>query len=48
MTDALQVWFLAQFAEKKMEPNSGPGEAIRYCLKRWDRLTLFRREPSAP
>jgi len=46
--DALQAWFLAQFAEKKVEPNSGLGEAIRYCLKRWDRLTLFLREPSAP
>ena len=46
--DALQTWFLAQFAEKKVEPNSGLGEAIWYCLKRWDRLTLFLREPSAP
>jgi len=46
--DALQAWFLAQFAEKKVEPNSGLGEAIRYCLKRWDRLTLFLREPRAP
>ena len=46
--DALEAWFLAQFAEKKVEPNSGLGEAIRYCLKRWDRLTLFLREPSAP
>jgi transposase len=46
--DALQAWFLAQFAEKKVEPNSGLGEAIRYCVKRWDRLTLFLREPGAP
>jgi hypothetical protein len=46
--DALQAWFLVQFAEKKVEPNSGLGEAIRYCLKRWDRLTLFLREPGAP
>ena len=46
--DALQAWFLAQFAEKKVEPNSGLGEAIRYCLKRWTRLTLFLREPRAP
>ena len=46
--DALQAWFLAQFAEKKVEPNSGLGEAIRYCLKRWDRLTLFLRQPRAP
>jgi transposase len=46
--DALQAWFLAQFAEKKVEPNSGLGEAIAYCLKRWDRLTLFLREAGAP
>jgi len=46
--DALQAWFLAQLAERKVEPNSGLGEAIRYGLKRWDRLTLFLREPSAP
>ncbi len=46
--DKLHAWFLAQFAEKKVEPNSGLGEAISYCLKRWDRLTLFLREPGAP
>jgi transposase len=46
--DALQAWFLAQFAEKKVEPNSGLGEAIPYGLKRWNRLTLFLREPGAP
>ena len=46
--DALQAWFEAQFAEKKVEPNSGLGEAITYCLKRWDRLTLFLREAGAP
>jgi hypothetical protein len=34
--DALQACFLAPFAEKKGEPNSGLGEAIRYCLKRWE------------
>jgi len=46
--DALHAWFLAPFAEKKVEPNSGLGEAISYCLKRWDRLTLFLREHGAP
>jgi transposase len=48
LMDALQAWFAAQFAEKRVEPNSGLGEAITYCLKRWDRLTLFLREPGAP
>ena len=31
-----------------MEPNSGLGEAIRYCLKHWDRLTLFLQQAGAP
>ena len=31
-----------------MEPNSGLGEAIRYLLMHWDRLTLFLRQPRAP
>ncbi|PYV29632.1 MAG: IS66 family transposase [Acidobacteria bacterium] len=44
----LHAWFEAQFKEKKVEPNSGLGEAITYCLKRWDRLTLFLREAGAP
>src|SRR5438552_3181407 len=46
--DALHAWFKAQFAEKKVEPNSGLGEAISYCLKRWDRLTLFLHQAGAP
>ena len=45
---ALHAWFKAQFAERKVEPNSGLGEAITYCIKRWDRLTLFLREAGAP
>ena len=46
--DALQAWFQAQFAEKKVEPNSGLGKAISYCLKRWTRLTLFLQQAGAP
>jgi transposase len=46
--DTLHAWFETQFAEKRVEPNSGLGEAIAYCLKRWDRLTLFLREAGAP
>ena len=46
--DTLHAWFETQFAEKRVEPNSGLGEAITYCLKRWDRLTLFLREAGAP
>jgi len=46
--DALKKWMEAQLEEKKTEPNSGLGKAIRYFLKRWDRLTLFLRHPGAP
>jgi len=46
--DTLHAWFEAQFVEKKVEPNSGLGEAITYCLKRWTRLTLFLRQAGAP
>ena len=47
MTD-LRTWLRAQFAEKKVEPNSGLGEAISYLLKHWEPLTLFLRQPGAP
>jgi transposase len=46
--DQLHGWFTTQFAEKKVEPNSGLGLAIRYLLKHWERLTLFLRQPGAP
>src|SRR5208282_4406833 len=46
--DQLQGWLTAQFAEKKVEPNSGLGLAIRYLLKHWERLTLFLRQSGAP
>ena len=44
----LQAWLRAQFAEKKVEPNSGLGEAITYLLKHWDPLMLFLRKAGAP
>jgi len=37
----------AQLAERKTEPNSGLGKAIRYMLRHWLPLTLFLREPRA-
>jgi hypothetical protein len=46
--DKLHAWFLAQFAEKKVEPNSGLGTAITYGLNHWPQLTLFLREAGAP
>jgi transposase len=46
--DALKTWLTAQFEERKVEPNSGLGEAITYMLKYWDQLTLFLHQPAAP
>jgi transposase len=48
LMEQLRTWLRAQFDEKKVEPNSGLGVAIRYLLKHWDRLTLFLRQPGAP
>jgi len=44
----LQRWMHAELDEKRVEPNSGLGDAFDYLLKRWDKLTLFLRVPGAP
>jgi hypothetical protein len=46
--DALEKWAREQIDQKKTEPNSGLGQAIKYMRKRWDKLTLFLREAGAP
>lgn len=46
--EKLKNWMETQLEQKLTEPNSGLGGAIRYFLKRWDRLTLFLRHPGAP
>jgi len=46
--EALLAWLTAQLQEKKVEPNSGLGQAISYLLKYWRELTLFLRQPRAP
>lgn len=46
--ERLALWMEAQLAEKRVEPNSGLGDAIRYMLRRWDKLTLFLRLAGAP
>src|SRR5207245_10348422 len=38
--EKLHAWLRAQFAEKKVEPNSGLGSAITCCLKHWEWVTL--------
>jgi hypothetical protein len=44
----LHDWLNQQFDQKKVEPNSSLGDAIRFMLKHWNKLTLFLREPGAP
>ena len=46
--DGLHNWLEAQFAERKVEPNSGLGKAITYLLRHWKPLTLFVRQAGAP
>jgi transposase len=46
--DELKAWMESQFSEKKTEPNSGLGKAIKYFLNQWERLTLFLRHPGSP
>lgn len=45
---ALKQWIDDQLETKRVEPNSGLGQAYRYLLARWDPLTLFLRVPGAP
>lgn len=44
----LNKWMQAQLDERKVEPNSGLGEAITYMLKHWKKLALFLRVAGAP
>jgi transposase len=44
----LQAWMEAQIEQRKVEPNSGLGDAIAYMRKHWKELTLFLRAPGAP
>lgn len=46
--EGLRRWLTDKLLEREVEPNSGLGRAIKYMLKRWDKLTLFLREPGAP
>ena len=48
LMEKLQAWMQAQITQKKVEPNSGMGEAIAYMLKHWEKLTLFLKKAGAP
>jgi len=43
----LKEYLKALVEEKKVEPNSGLGEAIGYILGHWEKLTLFLRIPAS-
>jgi len=46
--EELRDWMKAQFAERRVEPNSGLGKAFSYLLNHWTKLTLFLSQPDAP
>jgi transposase len=46
--DNLHAWLGQQIEDHLVEPNSGLGQAIRYLLRHWEKLTLFLRVPGAP
>ena len=47
LMDGLEIWLRDQIEGRKVEPNSGLGEAIEYMRKHWLKLTLFLRAPGA-
>jgi hypothetical protein len=46
--NALKARMEEDLRDKRVEPNSGLGNAYRYMTKRWDKLTLFLRKAGAP
>lgn len=44
----LEQWIRAQFAERRVEPNSGLGKALKYFENHWEKLTLFLRVAGVP
>ena len=48
LMEGLDKWLRQQLDERKVEPNSGLGEAIGYMRKHWPKLTLFLQQPGAP
>ena len=48
LMEKLYGWSNAQFEERKIEPNSGLGQAISYLLRHWEKLTLFLRVAGTP
>jgi transposase len=46
--DQLKSWLDTQINQKRVEPNSGLGEAIQFMQRHWVQLTRFLHEPGAP
>lgn len=46
--EALHTWMKEQFAQRKVELNSGLGEALSYMEKNWEGLTRFLHVEGAP
>jgi hypothetical protein len=44
----LRRWCDEQFAQRRVEPNSALGKAIKYLTKHWKRLTLFLHKAGVP
>jgi hypothetical protein len=44
----LKRWIRNQFRERRIEPNSDLGSAMKYFLKHWKALTQFWRRPGVP
>ena len=46
--DQLHQWMNDQLEQKRVEPNSGLGQALGYMRNHWGPLTLFLRQAGAP
>jgi transposase len=46
--EIMKLWMEREYQGINIEPNGDLGSAIKYILKRWDKLTLFLRQEGAP
>jgi hypothetical protein len=48
LMEEVRARMAAELADKRIEPNSDLGQAFNYFLVRWEKFTLFLRQPGAP
>lgn len=48
LMNELHGWLTEQLEQRRVEPNSSLGQAIKYLLNHWEPLTLFLRRPGVP